>query len=66
MLITFTEFHGTFFRLNLLKVVLVIPLEVLGCGDPGGGADGDWDPPDGFGNLVTFPSKFGSVLYPQL
>ena len=48
--------------LNLLKVVLVIPLEVLGCGDPGDGADGDCDPPDGFDNLVTFPSKFGSVL----
>ena len=53
---------GTFFRLNLLKVVPVIELEVLDCGVPWGGADGDWDPPDAFGNLITFPSKFDSVL----
>ena len=33
---------GTVFNVNFLKVVLVTPLEVLGCGDPVGGPDGDF------------------------
>ena len=54
---------GTVFNVNFLKVVLVTPLEVLGCGDPVGGPSG----PDGdfsgvfdtlfavFSTLCSFP-----------